>query len=220
MPKYLTEFVGTFFLVLIIGLATQGPLSASQGASLAALAIGLGLTALVYMGGPISAAHYNPAVTLGFLLRGRIAGRDVVPYVVAQLVGALAASAVVYFIVGKKLIVAPGSGYSLGQVIAVEALFTFMLMLVILNVATAKRSEGNSYYGVAIGFTIAGAAFAGGGISGGAFNPAVGLAPAVMDALTGGESIKQVWIYIVGPCLGAVLATGVFRLQSPEDHVD
>jgi aquaporin Z len=96
----------------------------------------------------------------------------------------------------------------------VEILYTFALALVVLNVATARKTEGNSYYGLAIGFTITAAAFAGGGISGGAFNPAVGFGPALIDALNGGQSMHHLWIYLVGPFAGGALAGIIFRFQN------
>ena len=83
----------------------------------------------------------------------------------------------------------------------------------VLNSATAKKTEGNSFYGLAIGFTIVVAAFAGGGISGGAFNPAVGIGPIVVNALTSGGSVSNLWLYLVGPLLGGVVAALVFKVQ-------
>ena len=102
---------------------------------------------------------------------------------------------------------------SVSPALAAEAVFTFALAWVILYVATAKSTEGNSYYGLAIGFTIVAAAFAGGGISGGAYNPAVGLGPILHDTIRGGSSIGNAWYYVVGPCVGAVIAVFVFKLQ-------
>jgi aquaporin Z len=96
----------------------------------------------------------------------------------------------------------------------VEMLYTFALALVVLNVATAKKTEGNSFYGLAIGFTIVVAAFAGGPISGGAFNPAVGFGPILIDTLHGGTSMHYLWLYIVGPLLGGGLAGLIFRYQN------
>ncbi len=94
-------------------------------------------------------------------------------------------------------------------------MFTFALVLVILNVATAKATEGNHYFGLAIGFTIMAGAFAVGGISGGAFNPAVGTGPIIFQALFGGGSLSDLWLYWAGPLLGSVLAVVAFMLQEP-----
>ena len=207
MTKYLTEFIGTFFLVLIVGLA------ATLGSSHAPLAIGAGLMVMVYMGGHISGAHYNPAVTLAALMCGKIARGDVVPYLVAQFAGAIAASAVSTWLLGQTFAPAPGPDATGMQALAVEILFTFALCLVVLNVATAKKTAGNSYYGLAIGFTVLAAAYAGGPISGGAFNPAVGLGPILVKAIVAKGSLANVWLYLVGPGLGAVAASRVFSMQ-------
>lgn len=211
--KLLTEVIGTFFLVLTIGLTV------TAGLPLAPLAIGSALMVMVYMGGAVSGAHYNPAVTLAVLLRGKVAAGEAAAYVVAQVAGATLAALAVYGIVGQTFMPAPAAGASAAAVLAVEALFTFALALVVLNVATARATEGNSYFGLAIGFTVMAGAFAGGPISGGAFNPAVGLGPAIVTALFGGGSVAHVWYYLVGPLLGAAAAAGVFRVQSPGDLV-
>jgi aquaporin Z len=210
MPRYLTEFIGTFFLVLTIGLTV------TSGTDLAPLAIGSVLMVMVYMGGHVSGAHYNPAVTVALLLRSKLAPRDGAPYLVAQLLGATLAAWAVYLLVGQTFAPAPGPGASTGQAFLAEALFTFALVLVIMNVATAKATEGNSYYGLAIGFTVMAGAFAVGGISGGAFNPAVGTGPIVMQALFGGGSLADLWLYWAAPLTGGAVAALVFGLQNPE----
>ena len=207
MNKYVTEFIGTFFLVFIIGLCVV------QSVSMAPLAIGVGLMVVIYMGGHISGAHYNPAVTIGVMMRGSISSKEVVPYIVAQLAGAVAASLAVKGILGQTFAPAPGAGVSAGAAIAVEILFTFLLVLVILHVATSKSTEGNDYYGLAIGLTVTAGAFAGGAISGGAFNPAVGVGPIVVDALMGNGTFGNLWLYLVGPIVGGALAAVVFKFQ-------
>ncbi len=210
MAKYLTEFLGTFFLVLTIGL------SSLRGSPMAPFAIGLGLMALVYMGGHVSGAHYNPAVSLSFLIRGRMDARDLVPYWMAQLVGAGAAALTVWIVTGGTYAPVPGAEASTIGALLVEVLFTFALVLVILHVATTKATEGNAYYGLAIGVVIAAAAFAGGPISGGAFNPAVGLGPTVIAAVLGNGTWDSLWLYLVGPFTGAAAAVWVFTLQGVE----
>jgi aquaporin Z len=210
MGKYVTEFIGTFFLVLSIGL------SVTAGAPLAPLAIGATLMVMVYMGGHISGAHYNPAVSLAVLLRGKLAAADFVPYVLAQVLGATAASAAVLAIVGQTFAPAPGQGVSMLAALQVEFLYTFALALVVLNVATSPATSGNSFYGLAIGFTVVAAAFAGGAVSGGAFNPAVGIGPTIVHALMGGGSWEHLWLYLVGPLAGGALAAGVYRFQHAE----
>ncbi len=212
MKTYLTEFIGTFFLVLTIGLAVL------SGTDMAPIAIGGVLMVMIYMGGHISGAHYNPAVTLAVFIRGKCAAKDIVPYIIAQVVGAFAASCVVYVIHGKTFAgPAPGAGVSAGTAVLAEVLFTFALALVILNVATSKRTEGNSFYGLAIGFTVLAGAFSVGGISGGAFNPAVGIGPILAHVMFGeGGTLGNLWIYIVGPCVGAVIAAIVFKIQEAD----
>ncbi len=211
MSKWLTEFIGTFFLVLTVCL------SVLTGAPLAGLAIGASLMVMVYMGGHISGGHYNPAVSLAVLLRGKLAVQEFVLYVVAQLAGALTAAFLAHVILGhtskNSFAVAPGPNVSIGSALLVEILYTFALALVVLNVATSKKTEGNSYYGLAIGFTVAAGAIAAGGISGGAFNPAVGTGPTVIHAIVGDGSLAKLWIYWVGPLSGGALAAGVFKVQ-------
>ena len=207
MKRYVTEFMGTFFLVFTVCLAAGGR------TSLPPFAIGASLMAMVYMGGPISGAHYNPAVSIAAVLARKLPGADLLPYLVAQLAGALVAAAIADWILGAPFAPAPAPTASALQALAVEALFTFALCLVVLNVATSKRSAGNSYFGLAIGFTIAAAAFAGGPISGGAFNPAVGLGTILVGAVGGKGSLGNAWLYVVGPCLGAVAASRVFAMQ-------
>jgi aquaporin Z len=207
VPKYLTEFIGTFFLTLTACLTVTGD------RPIPALAIGATLMVMVYMGGHVSGAHYNPAVSLALLLRKKFPSSDFVPYVIAQLLGAIAAAWVAYIVVGRTIAVAPGSGISSLSAVLVEALFTFALALTVLNVACSEKTKGNSYYGLAIGFAIVAAAFAGGWISGGAFNPAVGTGPNVINALFGGGTWSNIWIYFVGPLTGGVLASVVFGIQ-------
>jgi len=207
MRNYLTEFIGTFFLVFTIGLAVLG------GTPLAPLAIGAVLMIMVYMGGHVSGAHYNPAVSLAVMMRGKLAPREFVPYVVAQVAGSLVASVTVWWILGKTFGPAPRGGVSTVGALLVEILYAFALCLVVLNVATSAKTHGNSYYGLAIGFTVAAGVLAGGPVSGGAFNPAVGIGPLVWGVLAGGGSLAHLWLYVVGPLLGGVLAAAVFRVQ-------
>ena len=207
MKAYLTEFIGTFFLVLTIYLSVTADLP------VAPLAIGATLMVMVYMGGHISGAHYNPAVSLACLIRGALKPKDFVPYLLAQLAGALCASLIGHYIAGKGFAPAPGAMVETGPALLVEILYTFALALVVLNVATSKKTEGNSYYGLAIGFTIAAAAFAGGGISGGVYNPAVGTGPIVIDAILHDGGFSNLWLYIVGPFVGGAAAAFVFKFQ-------
>lgn len=212
MNKYLTEFIGTFFLVLTIGLVV------TSSAALGALAIGSVLMVMIFMGGHISGAHYNPAVTLAVYLRGRLPVTDILPYVLSQLLGALIGALVAYLLTGQTFSPAPSPNVSVWQALSNEIIFTFGLALVVLNVATAKGTSGNPTYGIAIGFTIVVAAIAGGAISGGAYNPAVGLGPTIAQAMLGGAFNTSVWLHIVGPLIGGALAAVVFKVQNPSDY--
>lgn len=214
MSKLLTEFIGTFFLVLTIGLVVVAE------SPMAPLAIGSALMVMVYMGGHISGAHYNPAVSLAIALRGKMSGSDMIGYWVAQLVGAMVAALAVRTIAGEGFAAAPGAGATTLAALLVEVLFTFALALVVLQVATSPKTEGNSYYGLAIGFTVLVGAWAGGGISGGAFNPAVGVGPILVEAFTGDGSLVNLWLYVVGPFLGGCIAALVYKLQSDPDPLE
>lgn len=208
MRNYVTEFIGTFFLVLTIGLTVIPEIP------LAPLAIGASLMIMVYMGGHISGGHYNPAVSFAVFLRGKMTSAgEAVAYMVSQVLGAVAAALVVRVLLGQTFAPAPGDGVPATSALLVEFLFTFALALVVLNSAISARTKGNSFYGLAIGFTVAVGAFAGGSISGGAFNPAAGIGPILVHAAFGNGSLAHLWIYLVGPLLGAAAAAAVFGLQ-------
>ncbi|MGH7951462.1 MAG: MIP/aquaporin family protein [Limisphaerales bacterium] len=207
MKKYLVEFIGTFFLVLTVGMTVIDP----GAGHLAPLAIGSALMIMVYAGGHVSGGHFNPAVTLAVWLRGRCAAMDVPGYWIAQIAGAFAASALTIFLKGNPA-VTPGELKIIPALLA-EFAGTFALAYIVLNVATAKGTSGNSFYGLAIGFTVMTMAFAFGGISGGAFNPAVATGITVMHL----EKIANLWIYLVANFSAGALAAAAFRLINPED---
>ena len=208
MNKYITELVGTFFLVFTIGCSVLG----NGAGALAPLAIGSALMVMVFAGGHISGAHYNPAVTLAMWLRGKCESKDVAGYMIAQVVGAvLAAWAVKYLKAGTEA--APLNPATLPALLA-EFLFTFGLVFVVLNVATAKGTSGNSFYGLAIGFTVVAGAFAVGNISGAVFNPAV----AVGVSMMGLSAWTNIWIYLVADFAAGVAGALVFRVVNPRDH--
>jgi aquaporin Z len=208
MRNYVTEFIGTFFLVFTIGLTVLG------GSPLAPLAIGSSLMIMVYMGGHVSGAHYNPAVTAAVFLRGKMASSaELIMYWVFQILGAIVAALAVKWITGQTFAPAPAEGATAFGALLVEFLYTFALALVVLNSAASAKTHGNSFYGLAIGFTIMVAAFAGGPISGGAFNPAVGIGPTAVNAVFGAGDWKSLWLYLVGPLLGGCAAAWVFGLQ-------
>ena len=194
MKKYLTELIGTFFLVLIIGLS-KNP-----------LAIGFGLTILVYMGAHISGAHYNPAVSLAMLLRKEINISDFIKYILSQVLGASLAAYVVS-IMSSNMIVQPDLQEPVAIILLAELMFTYLLVFVILNVATHPNLEGNSFYGFAIGLTVMTGAYCVGPLSGGVFNPAVSIGPSLIDLVTGnGISQHFLWYYLTAPVAGSVLA--------------
>jgi len=173
VQRYATELIGTFFLVFTVGCTVIG----GAPGVIPPLAIGAALMVMVFAGGHISGGHYNPAVTFGVWLRGKLPVSDVVPYWVAQVIGALlAAAAVGYLRAGVDV---KPMALAVGPALLAEFLFTFALVYVVLNVATAPATQGNSFYGLAIGMTVMTGAFAVGNVSGGAFNPgvAVGIRP-------------------------------------------
>src|SRR5216110_2150453 len=196
MNKYIAEFIGTFFLVLTIGCTVIG---AGSGV-IAPLAIGAALMVMIYAGGHISGGHYNPAVTLGVWLRGRCPKGDVIPYWLAQLLAAVLAAAVLNYLKGE--VQAKPMALKVGPALLAEFLFTFALVYVVLNSATAKANAGNSFYGLAIGFTVMTGAFAVGSISGAAFNPAVAVGISIM----GLSAWSNIWIYLVANFAGGAVA--------------
>jgi len=210
MRAYITEFIGTYFLVLTIGLTVLG------GTPFAPLAIGGSLMVMVFMGGHVSGAHYNPAVSIALAMRKKLPWPEVPSYLAAQLLGATVAALTVRAILGQTFTLAPAEGVGAATAVLVEALYTFALALVVLNVATIQKTKGNSFYGLAIGFTIVVAAFAGGPLTGGAFNPAVGFGPILVHRLFADGTLGDLWLYWVGPLLGGAAAAGVFGIQGEE----
>ena len=208
MKKYVAEFIGTFFLVLTIGCTVIG-----HGAGpFAPLAIGFALMVMIFAGGHISGGHFNPAVTLGVWLRGKCETKDVVPYMLFQSMGALLAAFVVKSL-KEGAAVTSSQPATLPALIA-ECLFTFALVYVVLNVATAKGTSGNSFYGLAIGSTVLAGAFSVGNISGGVFNPAVAVGISVM----GLSSWAKIWIYLVADFGGGALAAVAFKALNQDER--
>jgi aquaporin Z len=208
--KLVVEFIGTFFLMFTVGMATNPKTGAG---SLAPLAIGAALMVMVFAGGHISGGHYNPAVSTAVLIRGRMSSSEWVPYVAAQLIAAVLAGLVARGINGGETAAAVASTW---KVLVVEFLFTFALAFVVLNVATARGTEGNSFYGLAIGFTVGAGAFAVGGVSGGAFNPAVALGASVLGIF----KWSHYWIYLVATLLGGAAAAVTFLYVQPAEKVE
>ena len=201
MKKVLTEFIGTFFLVMGAALGN------GVGAALA-------LMVMIYAGGHISGAHYNPAVSLAIYIRGKMSVGDMIGYWMSQLAGGILAALVVanvFGIEGASNCAVPDDGTIRGLI--AELLGTFALAYVVLNVATAKGTAGNSFYGLAIGGTVWAMATAIGPFSGGAYNPAVAIALSIQKSFCW----SQIWIYLVGTFAGAALAAFVFRYNNPDD---
>jgi aquaporin Z len=204
--KWIVEFIGTFFLVYVVGCV-----SLQEHVLLGPLAIGASLMVMIFAGGHISGGHYNPAVTLGVWIRGACGTVEASLYLVAQVIGALVASIAVAFLLGHGSSPA-ASTVTAAQVMLAEALGTFALVYTVLNVATAPATSGNSFYGLAIGFTVFAQAVAVGKVSGAAFNPAVAIGVAVLGLANG----ANLWMYWLSEFLGAGVAAGFFLLLNRE----
>ena len=204
MNKYIIEFVGTFFLVLIIGL-TSNP-----------IAIGLGLAVLVYMGAHISGAHYNPAVSLAMLINKKLSPKELGFYIFSQLLAAVFATYTLYFLGNEDFSVVSNTS-DISQFIVAEILFTFLLVFVILNVALNKTIEGNQYFGLAIGLTVTAGAFSVGDISGAVFNPAISFGASVysiVDPEVGSNTLASsdfFIYYLITGVVGAVVASFAYK---------
>jgi aquaporin Z len=205
MQKNVMELVGAYFLVLAIGLG-GGP-----------AAIGLMLMGMVYAGGHVSGAHYNPAVSFGILLRGKMKTNEAALYMIAQIAGAVMAAFTVQVMLGKTFAPAPDPRMGTGAAIALEALCTFVLAFVVLNIACSKKTAGNHIYGFAIGLTVTGLALGAGPLTGGAFNPAVGIGPGLVSTLYGSYNISNMLIYIIGPMVGGAGAAIMHQYTDPDE---
>jgi aquaporin Z len=206
LRKWIVEFIGTFFLVYVVGCV-----SLQEHLLLGPLAIGASLMVMIFAGGHISGAHYNPAVTLGVWIRGACTTLEASSYLFAQVIGAMVASLAATFLLGHGSAPA-ASSVTAAQVMLAEALGTFALVYAVLNVATARATSGNSFYGLAIGFTVFAQAVAVGKISGGAFNPAVAIGVAMLGLANG----ANLWIYWLSEFLGAGIAAVFFLVVNPE----
>jgi aquaporin Z len=206
--KYAVEAIGSFFLTFVV------VVSVLTHSAFTPLAAGAALMVMIYAGGHISGGHYNPAVTMGALVRGRIGPVEAVGYWIAQVAGGVIAGWI-----GRAVVNPPAvatltlSGHTEAAAAVVELVGTFALAYVMLNVATSKDQPGNGFFGLAIGFTVAAGAFAVGGISGGVFNPQVALG----GATAGVFGWSTIWVYVVVQ-LGAGIAAGLaFLLLNPGD---
>lgn len=216
LRRYAAEFVGTFGIVFApVALSAVGSYSGAEHSLLSAAWVsGLAVLAMIYALGPISAAHFNPAVTLGFAVAGRFPWRYVLAYWTAEFLGGIAAAALAaLFFGGGHGIHLPAPG-PLWRAVGIEAILTFFLMLVISAVATDKRAHG-AVPGLAIGMTVVFDVLIGGAITGGSMNPARSLGP----ALFGGQgAISICWVYFVGPVLGAVSASLLYEALRGAPH--
>ncbi len=206
MKKYIVEFIGTFFLVLAVCMA------GSKAGDMAPVAIGATLMVMIFAGGHVSGGHYNPAVTLAVFIRGKCNATDLIFYWVAQIVGGVIAGllAANYF---NYFAVATSPEVPIKALVA-ELIGTFALAYVVLNVATATKNAGNSFYGLAIGFTVTAMAYTLGPVSMGAFNPAVAIGAGAFGLFAWGT----IWVYLVGCLLGGALAGVVYKFVIKPDE--
>ncbi|MEM7654703.1 MAG: aquaporin [Bacteroidota bacterium] len=201
MKRYLAEFLGSLFLVLTVGLS----LSADIGV-MAPLVMGCMLVGLTYLTGHLSGAHLNPAISVAVLIRGRMNWKEAGWYVLAQLLGGFAAAGLALILVQDDAfrfaeVVSPPSNATYFQVMLVECLFSFLLVLVHLRVIPNGHQPANAYFGLALGMTFLASMYAARDISVGIFNPATAVGPNIV-----GAEFHDFWLYLVGPLLGAVLA--------------
>lgn len=215
--RYVAEFVGTFAIVFApVALSATARFHGSDTGLLASSVVsGLSVLAMIYALGHISAAHFNPAVTIAFAVSGRFPWKYVAPYWIAQFSGGIGAAALVAVLFGGGHGAhIPASGPII-RAVAVEALLTFFLMLVIIAVATDKRANG-AVPGLAIGLTVVFDVMIGGAVTGGSMNPARSLGPAVF---AGAGPLSVCWVYVVGPALGAIAAALLYEfMRGGEQH--
>ena len=204
MKKYIIEGIGTYFLVLIIGL-TGNP-----------IAIGIGLSILVYMGAHISGAHYNPVVSLAMIIRGEISIMECLKYILSQCIGAFA-GAYSIVLLGVDALSVVSNTDSMTSFFMAEIIFTFLLVFVILNVATHPDTKNNQYYGLAYGLTVAAGAFSVGEISGAVFNPAVSFGPSLLSLINPDLEFSNLVshnffiYYLSATAIGSVIAGLLFN---------
>lgn len=216
MRKYLAEFVGTFALVfcgtgaIVIDEVTKG----GVGHIGVAITFGLIVSAMIYALGDISGAHLNPAVTIAFTAAKRLPKKETLPYVLSQITGAIVASGLLKVLFPTNLLLGGTCPFgSVYQSLILETLLTFLLMFVILKMATGSKEKG-MFAGVAIGSVVLLEAMFAGPISGASMNPARSIAPALVSL-----RFDYVWIYVIGPIAGALLAVGVWKTISPVNEI-
>ncbi|WP_099203795.1 MIP/aquaporin family protein [Scatolibacter rhodanostii] len=214
LKKYLSEFIGTFVLVLFAcGTAAVVGVSADKGTGylLTALAFGLVIVAMAYSIGNVSGCHINPAVSIGMLVSGRMSVQDFIGYVIAQFLGAIGGAATLMALVGKESGLGANGLYQ-GNILSsliIEIILTFVFVLAVLGV-TAKESN-SSVAGLVIGLSLTLVHILGISFTGTSVNPARSFGPAL---LVGGDALSSVWVFIVAPLVGGVLAALVYRFIS------
>jgi len=225
ISPYLVELLGTYFLTLIIGLTSLDSMPSTRSGAitvvvnLGPLAVGSGLMVLIFFGGHLSGAHYNPCVTIAAKLtfRDHIGWLQSIIYIICQNIGAILAGFTYWAILDDTLRIVPTAVN--WKALLVEFIFSFLLASVMINTATTKSQTGNSFFGLAIGFTVLTAGYAIGPISGAVLNPAVGTGAALSDWAhkRSKESLKYFWIYWVGPVLGGIFAGILFRVTNAKE---
>lgn len=217
IQKYTAELIGTFVLVLV-GCGSAATAGEQLGFLGIAMAFGLSIVALAYVIGPISGCHINPAVSLAMLLGRKLSGKDFVGYVVAQILGAVAGSALLYAIIdstGKTVTSLGqngfGDGYGIGipalMAVIVEIVLTFVFIYAILGVTSS--SDNSSTAGLVIGLSLVLVHILGIGLTGTSVNPARSFGPAI---ILGGEALSELWVFVTAPFLGAALAAFAYRV--------
>lgn len=220
--KYAAEFIGTFVLVLF-GCGSAATAGGELGYLGIALAFGLSIVAMAYVIGPISGCHINPAVSLAMFMSRKLKGTDFVGYVISQILGAIAGSALLYAIIVSAGMPTTGlgqngfgPGYGIGitalMAVIVEIVLTFVFIYTILGV-TSNESNGN-ITGLVIGLTLAFVHILGIALTGTSVNPARSLGPAL---LVGGQALSQLWVFLIAPLVGSALAVAVYQgLNTPK----
>ncbi|MEX0608032.1 MAG: aquaporin [Balneolaceae bacterium] len=205
MRNYVAEVAGTFFFVLVFGFTGN------------AIAIGLVLTALVYIGRHVSGAHFNPAVSLGFYLQKKLTTSQFAGYISSQLLGAFLASILIFFFSTLVFYLEPPTDTNLYQQAGAEILFTFLFVLLTLTMALSPAFKNTNIYGFAIGLAFGGIILAGSSISGGIYNPATSIGSALFDLMNGGDSYQHVLLYTFAPLTGGALAAATFSYLNREN---